>query len=171
MPRPVDASGDEGESRKWGRDREIRVLPVGVPYAAIKVARSLLRPHLRSSQVLSFPLGRLVLISLDCLLKAILEHQMRGHEVGEEVFSLCGIGSVGFQLLHQPLLATDYADALCEDVSGICDDHADILVVGGYSTPTQAIHPSSLALASATIPAADLNAATSGVVMFGSTQL
>ena len=43
MPRPVDASGDEGESR-WGRDREIRSLPVGVPYAAIKVARSLYAP-------------------------------------------------------------------------------------------------------------------------------
>ena len=168
MPSPVDASGDEGESR-WGGDREIRVL-VGVPYAAIKVARSLGCPHLRSNHVLGFPRSGLVLLS-NCLLKAILEHHMRGNEVGEQVFSLGGIGSLGLQLLHQSLLATDYPDALGEDVSGMCDDHADILVVGSYSTPTQEIHPRSRAAVSANSKAANLNAATSGVVMLGSIQL
>ena len=96
---------------------------------------------------------------------------MRGNEVGEEVFSLGGIGPLGLQLLHQSLLATDYPDALGEDISGMCDDHADILVVGSYSTPTQGIHPRSRAVASANSKAANLNAATSGVVMLGSTQL
>ena len=116
------------------------------------------------------PRSRLVLFS-NCLLKAILEHHMRGDEVGEQVFSLGGIGSLGLQLLHQSLLATDYPDALGEDVSGMCDDHADILVVGSYSTPTQEIHPRSRAAVSANSKAATLNAATSGVVMLGSTQL
>jgi hypothetical protein len=31
----------------------------------------------------------------------------------------------------------------------MCDDHADILAVGSYSTPTQEIHPRSRAVASA----------------------
>jgi hypothetical protein len=96
---------------------------------------------------------------------------MRGNEVGEQVFSLGGVGSLGLQLLHQSLLATDYPDALGEDISGMCDDHADILVVGSYSTPTQGIHPRSRAAVSANSKAANLNAATSGVVMFGSIQL
>ena len=96
---------------------------------------------------------------------------MRRNEVGEQVFSLGGIGSLGLQLLHQSLLATDYPDGLGEDVSGMSDDHADILVVGSYSTPTQGIHPRSRAVASANSKAANLNAATSGVVMLVSTQL
>src|SRR5689334_5187203 len=93
MPSPVDASGDEGESR-WEGDREIRVL-VGVPYAAIKVARSLGCPHLRSNHVLGFPRSGLILLS-NCLLKAILEHHMRGNEVGEQVFSLGDFGPSAF---------------------------------------------------------------------------
>jgi len=52
-------------------------------------------PHLRSNHVLGFPRSGLILLS-NCLLKAILEHHMRGNEVGEQVFSLGDFGPSAF---------------------------------------------------------------------------
>ena len=97
---------------------------------------------------------------------------MRGREVGEQLFSLGGIGALGLQLLNQPHLVSYYAGALVDDVCDVFDVHADSLRVGGYSTPTfRQFHPRSRAVASASSKAATLNAETSGVAMLGSIQL